>query len=174
MQLWHDVRRSFSCQTCFVLMRSKGEMGRILGKIDRCGSHIVYIGHNPFPVSITLKNPYGYLDAADYPAMVFYAVMLVMYLFLAVVWDILCCCYYKDLIRLQVWVWVWVGVYACVGEVGLCMCAFWNPNVQMRVSVYLCLCMQQVQLHECYVYAANHCQPVMPSTSCSSSDHPSF
>ena len=23
------------------------------------------------PVSITLKNPYGYLDAADYPAMVF-------------------------------------------------------------------------------------------------------
>ena len=25
----------------------------------------------PFPVSITLKNPYGYLDAADYPTMVF-------------------------------------------------------------------------------------------------------
>ena len=59
----------------------------------------------PFPVSITLKNPYGYLDAADYPAMVFYAVMLVVYLFLAVVWGILCCCYYKDHIRLRVWVY---------------------------------------------------------------------
>ena len=56
----------------------------------------------PLPVSITLKNPYGYLDAADYPAMVFYAVMLVVYVVLAVVWAVLLCCSYKDLIRLQV------------------------------------------------------------------------
>ena len=120
------------------------------------------------------ESPYRYLDAADYPAMVFYAVMLVMYLFLAVVWGNLYCCYYKDLIRLQVWVCGCVDVYACVGEVGLCMCAFWNPNVQMGVSMYFCLYMQQVQLHQCYVYVANYCHPVMSSTSCSSSEHPSF
>ena len=70
----------------------------------------------PFPVSITLKNPYGYLDAADYPAMVFYAVMLVVYVFLAVVWGALLCCYFKDLIRLQV---------CCVGMCA-CMCVILN------------------------------------------------
>ena len=70
------------------------------------------------------ESPYRYLDAVDYPAMVFYAVMLVMYLFLAVVWGILCCCYYKDLIRLQVWVWVsgCVDVYACVGRWAVHVC----------------------------------------------------
>ena len=36
--------------------------------------------HTTFPVSITLKNPYGYLDALDYPLMVFYAVILVGYI----------------------------------------------------------------------------------------------
>ena len=46
---------------------------------------MTYIIMFPFPVSITLKNPYGYLDAADYPAMVLYAVMLVVYVVLAVV-----------------------------------------------------------------------------------------
>ena len=56
----------------------------------------------PFLVSITLKNPYGYLDAADYPIMVFYIFLLAVYVFLAVVWCILLCCYYKDLVRLQV------------------------------------------------------------------------
>ena len=44
----------------------------------------------------------------------------------------------------------------------------------MGVSVFLYLSMQQVQLHQFYTYAANYCQPVMSSTSCSSSDHPSF
>ena len=43
----------------------------------------------------------------------------------AKVWGILYCCYYKDLIRLQVWVWVCgcVGVYACGigGAVHVCI-----------------------------------------------------
>ena len=70
----------------------------------------------PFPVSITLMNPTGYLDAADYPAMVFYSVMLVVYVSLAVVWSVLLCCSYKDLIRLQVCVCV------CVWCVCVCVC----------------------------------------------------
>ena len=80
----------------------------------------------PFPVCITLKKPYGYLDTADYPAMVFYTVMLVMYLLLAVVWGILLCCYYKDLIRLQVCVRVGGCVCMCgrCGAVHVCILEF--------------------------------------------------
>ena len=65
------------------------------------------------------------MDAADYPAMVFYAVMLVVYLLLAVVWGILCCCY-KDHAH--------QGIQVCV--VCVCMCAFQNPNVYG----YKCVC----------------------------------
>ena len=61
-------------------------------------------------VSITLSNWYGYLDAADYPAMVFYSLLLVVYVFLAVVWSVLLYCSYSNLIRLQ----VCVRVHACI------------------------------------------------------------
>ena len=82
----------------------------------------MYTHYNPhcilLAVFITLKNLHGRwknLDAADYPAMVFYAVMLVVYLLLAVVWGNLLSCKYKDLIR----------VYRCVvWVVYVCMCAF--------------------------------------------------
>ena len=84
----------------------------------------------PFPVSITLRKLYGYLDAADYPAMVFYTVLLVMYLFLAVVWGNLCCCYYKDLIRLQVCKHVW--------EMWGCACVHFG--IRFYICVYVCTC----------------------------------
>ena len=64
-----------------------------------------------------------------------------------------------------------VCVYACVGEVG-CACVQFGIRVYMCVSVYLCLYMHPVQLHQCYMYAANYCHPVMSSTSCSPSEHP--
>ena len=77
--------------------------------------------HTTFPVSITLKNPYGYLDALDYPLMVFYAVILVGYVLLAVVWCLLLCCYCKEIARLQVhWMCI-VHVFVCI-HARVCMC----------------------------------------------------
>lgn len=54
--------------------------------------------------NLEMKNYYGYLGAIDYPALVFYAVMMVVYGILGGVWAVAMCCSYKDLVRLQFWV----------------------------------------------------------------------
>ena len=97
--------------------------------------YLIYTYYNPhcilLAVSITLKDLYGRwknLDPADYPAIVLYAVMLVVYLLLAgsgVRHSVLLVQGPHQSIQVCV---VWV-VYVC-------MCAFQNLNVY----VYKCVC----------------------------------
>ena len=89
-----------------------------------------------------------------YPTMVFYAVILVMYLFLAVVWGILCCCYYKDLIMQTTVVGVWVcrcvclcggggAVHVCILEsecTDECKCVLVPLHAPSAVASMLCVC----------------------------------
>jgi hypothetical protein len=51
-----------------------------------------------------MKNTFGYLGAIDYPALVFYGLMLAVYIILGLAWSVCMCCSYKDLVRLQFWV----------------------------------------------------------------------
>ena len=109
--------------------------------------------HTTFPVSITLKNPYGYLDALDYPLMVFYAVILVGYVLLAVVWCPLLCCYCRDIARLQVHdvccpcTYIHTDVYVCMC---MCLCAYMCVHVHVIV-------LSAAFMHLHIYFAVPHC-----------------
>ncbi|ESO01790.1 hypothetical protein HELRODRAFT_186406 [Helobdella robusta] len=55
-------------------------------------------------LQLEYKGDHGYLSPQDWPLLPFYAVMCVLYSLYAFVWLVLCCCYWKDLLRLQFWI----------------------------------------------------------------------
>ncbi|XP_063039772.1 transmembrane protein 87A-like [Engraulis encrasicolus] len=57
-----------------------------------------------FTMMVEMKGPRGYLSPADWPLMMFYMVMCIMYVFFGVLWLLWCVCYWKDLLRIQFWI----------------------------------------------------------------------
>uniref|UniRef100_A0A669PN97 Transmembrane protein 87A n=1 Tax=Phasianus colchicus TaxID=9054 RepID=A0A669PN97_PHACC len=55
-------------------------------------------------VTIELKGPYEYLSLADYPLMIFFMVMCIVYVFFGVLWLAWSACYWRDLLRIQFWI----------------------------------------------------------------------
>ncbi|KAM6932483.1 transmembrane protein 87A isoform 2-T2 [Lycodopsis pacificus] len=55
-------------------------------------------------LQISMKGPHDYISAAEWPMMVFYMVMCIVYVLLAVVWLALSACYWRDLLRIQFWI----------------------------------------------------------------------
>ncbi|XP_034720726.1 transmembrane protein 87A-like [Etheostoma cragini] len=51
-----------------------------------------------------MKGPHDYLSAVEWPMMVFYMVMCIVYVLLAVLWLLLSACYWRDLLRIQFWI----------------------------------------------------------------------
>ncbi|XP_065137029.1 transmembrane protein 87A isoform X3 [Paramisgurnus dabryanus] len=60
------------------------------------------------PWSIQLKvsmfGPYEYISASEWPLMIFYMVMCIIYVLLGVLWLVLSACYWRDLLRIQFWI----------------------------------------------------------------------
>ncbi|XP_068802128.1 transmembrane protein 87A isoform X4 [Struthio camelus] len=57
-----------------------------------------------FTMTIELKGPYEYLSLADYPLMIFFMVMCIVYVFFGVLWLAWSACYWRDLLRIQFWI----------------------------------------------------------------------
>uniref|UniRef100_A0A8D2MLZ3 Transmembrane protein 87A n=1 Tax=Zonotrichia albicollis TaxID=44394 RepID=A0A8D2MLZ3_ZONAL len=55
-------------------------------------------------VTVELKGPYEYLSLADYPLMIFFMVMCIVYVFFGVLWLAWSACYWRDLLRIQFWI----------------------------------------------------------------------
>ncbi|XP_063297443.1 transmembrane protein 87B [Pelobates fuscus] len=55
-------------------------------------------------VLTSMESPYGYISASEWPLMIFYMVMCIVYIFLALLWFIWSACYWKDLLRIQFWI----------------------------------------------------------------------
>ncbi|OCT66379.1 transmembrane protein 87A isoform X1 [Xenopus laevis] len=58
----------------------------------------------PFSMIVEVKGPYDYLTLADYPRMVFFMVMCIVYVLFGVLWLAWSACYWRDLLRIQFWV----------------------------------------------------------------------
>eukprot|EP00079_Xenopus_tropicalis_P017423 XP_004917336.1 PREDICTED: transmembrane protein 87A isoform X3 [Xenopus tropicalis] len=58
----------------------------------------------PFFMIVEVKGPYEYLTLADYPRMVFFMVMCIVYVLFGVLWLAWSACYWRDLLRIQFWV----------------------------------------------------------------------
>ncbi|XP_031728350.1 transmembrane protein 87A isoform X4 [Anarrhichthys ocellatus] len=55
-------------------------------------------------LQISMRGPHDYISAAEWPMMVFYMVMCIVYVLLAVLWLALLACYWRDLLRIQFWI----------------------------------------------------------------------
>uniref|UniRef100_A0A8C5MLU8 Transmembrane protein 87A n=1 Tax=Leptobrachium leishanense TaxID=445787 RepID=A0A8C5MLU8_9ANUR len=53
---------------------------------------------------VEVKGPYNYLSLADYPRMMFFMVMCIIYVLFGVLWLAWSACYWRDLLRIQFWV----------------------------------------------------------------------
>ncbi|KAG8560565.1 hypothetical protein GDO81_015037 [Engystomops pustulosus] len=58
----------------------------------------------PLTMNIEVKGPYEYLSPADYPRMIFFMVMCIVYVLFGVLWLAWSACYWRDLLRIQFWV----------------------------------------------------------------------
>ncbi|MED6265707.1 hypothetical protein CHARACLAT_028297, partial [Characodon lateralis] len=55
-------------------------------------------------LQISMKGPHGFISATEWPLMVFYMVMCIMYVLLALLWLVLSACYWRNLLRIQFWI----------------------------------------------------------------------
>ncbi|XP_041796538.1 transmembrane protein 87A isoform X2 [Chelmon rostratus] len=55
-------------------------------------------------LQVSMKGPHDYISASEWPLMVFYMVMCIVYVLLAVLWLALSACYWRDLLRIQFWI----------------------------------------------------------------------
>ncbi|XP_068109550.1 transmembrane protein 87A isoform X2 [Hyperolius riggenbachi] len=76
------------------------------GKNEQAAGATVSASANDVPLTMTVevKGPYEYLSLADYPRMIFFMVMCIVYVLFGVLWLALSACYWRDLLRIQFWV----------------------------------------------------------------------
>ncbi|XP_029922638.1 transmembrane protein 87A isoform X2 [Myripristis murdjan] len=55
-------------------------------------------------LQVNMQGPHDYISASEWPLMVFYMVMCIVYVLLAVLWLVLLACYWRDLLRIQFWI----------------------------------------------------------------------
>ncbi|XP_073484142.1 transmembrane protein 87B isoform X2 [Aquarana catesbeiana] len=55
-------------------------------------------------VYTSMEGPHGYISASDWPLMIFYMVMCIMYIVFGLMWFVWSACYWKDLLRIQFWI----------------------------------------------------------------------
>ncbi|KAH0631591.1 hypothetical protein JD844_005989, partial [Phrynosoma platyrhinos] len=57
------------------------------------------------PIDVQMRHPvYQYISASEWPLMVFYMVMCIVYVLYGVLWLVLLACYWRDILRIQFWI----------------------------------------------------------------------
>ncbi|XP_031587948.2 transmembrane protein 87A isoform X2 [Oreochromis aureus] len=54
--------------------------------------------------NVVMKGSHGYISVTEWPLMIFYMVMCVVYILYALLWFLWAACYWKDLLRIQFWI----------------------------------------------------------------------
>ncbi|XP_043114557.1 transmembrane protein 87A-like isoform X2 [Puntigrus tetrazona] len=74
---------------------------------------IIKIEANPPPgkeikssikLEVRMHGTYQYISASEWPLMIFYMVMCIIYVLMGVLWLALSACYWRDLLRIQFWI----------------------------------------------------------------------
>ncbi|KAJ1154318.1 hypothetical protein NDU88_007071 [Pleurodeles waltl] len=55
-------------------------------------------------VSVSMAGPHGFISASEWPLMIFFMVMCIVYIFYGLLWLLWSACYWKDLLRIQFWI----------------------------------------------------------------------
>ncbi|XP_027021668.2 transmembrane protein 87A isoform X2 [Tachysurus fulvidraco] len=54
--------------------------------------------------TVIMKGDHGYISVTEWPLMIFYMVMCIVYILYALLWFMWASCYWKDLLRIQFWI----------------------------------------------------------------------
>ncbi|KAI4546758.1 hypothetical protein MG293_003313 [Ovis ammon polii] len=84
----------------------------VVAKTQRDGFHIFIVSVKTektdaswnLNVSLSMLGPYGYISASDWPLMIFYMAMCIVYILYGVLWLVWSACYWKDILRIQFWI----------------------------------------------------------------------
>ncbi|XP_054913254.1 transmembrane protein 87A-like isoform X2 [Poeciliopsis prolifica] len=57
-----------------------------------------------FTMKVEMKGPHDYSSPADWPLMIFFMVMCIVYVLFGALWLFWCACYWTDLLRIQFWI----------------------------------------------------------------------
>ncbi|XP_054557831.1 transmembrane protein 87B [Talpa occidentalis] len=84
----------------------------IVARTQRDGFHIFIVSIKTektdaqwnLNVSLSMVGPHGYISASDWPLMIFYMVMCIVYILYGVLWLTWSACYWKDILRIQFWI----------------------------------------------------------------------
>ncbi|XP_059973463.1 transmembrane protein 87B isoform X1 [Mesoplodon densirostris] len=84
----------------------------VVAKTQRDGFHIFIVSIKTektdaswnLNVSLSMMGPHGYISASDWPLMIFYMVMCIVYILYGVLWLMWSACYWKDILRIQFWI----------------------------------------------------------------------
>ncbi|XP_035465562.1 transmembrane protein 87A [Scophthalmus maximus] len=57
-----------------------------------------------FTMKVEMKGPHDFSSPADWPLMMFFMVMCIVYVLFGAVWLFWCACYWRDLLRIQFWI----------------------------------------------------------------------
>ncbi|XP_036291912.1 transmembrane protein 87B isoform X1 [Pipistrellus kuhlii] len=84
----------------------------VVARTHKDGFHILIVSINTekinakwnLNVSLSMMGPKGYLSASDWPLMIFYMVMCIVYILYGLLWLIWSACYWKDILRIQFWI----------------------------------------------------------------------
>nr|XP_054606154.1 transmembrane protein 87A isoform X3 [Nothobranchius furzeri] len=55
-------------------------------------------------VNVVMKSSHGYISITEWPLMIFYMIMCIVYILYALLWFLWAACYWKDLLRIQFWI----------------------------------------------------------------------
>ncbi|XP_006156712.2 transmembrane protein 87B isoform X1 [Tupaia chinensis] len=84
----------------------------VVAKTQRAGYHIFIVSIKTektdaswnLNVSLSMVGPHGYISASDWPLMIFYMVMCIVYILYGILWLMWSACYWKDILRIQFWI----------------------------------------------------------------------
>eukprot|EP00070_Physeter_catodon_P023172 XP_023985600.1 transmembrane protein 87B isoform X2 [Physeter catodon] len=84
----------------------------VVAKTQRDGFHIFIVSIKTektdaswnLNVSLSMMGPHGYISASDWPLMIFYMVMCIVYILYGILWLMWSACYWKDILRIQFWI----------------------------------------------------------------------
>ncbi|XP_036119071.1 transmembrane protein 87B isoform X1 [Molossus molossus] len=84
----------------------------IVARTQRDGFHLLIVSIKTekndanwnLNVSLSMVGPKGYLSASDWPLMIYYMVMCIVYILYGVLWLMWSACYWKDILRIQFWI----------------------------------------------------------------------
>ncbi|XP_066534564.1 transmembrane protein 87A isoform X2 [Hoplias malabaricus] len=82
--------------------------------------------------SVIMKGTHGYISITEWPLMIFYMVMCIIYILYALLWFMWASCYWKDLLRIQFWI---AGViFLGMVEMAVFCAEFENTNAKGSAS----------------------------------------